>query len=89
MQGIPGLPSAESTGSMLSTARGPAAKLFAFGYDAWLLTAYLERLAGNANSKVEGATGALRVDGFGNIVRTPSWSTFSNGQIIPLARTGD
>ncbi len=89
VQGIPGLPSAESTGSMLSTARGPAAKLFAFGYDAWLLTAYLERLAGNANGQVDGATGALRIDGFGNIVRTPSWSTFSNGQIIAIARTGD
>ena len=89
VQGIPGLPSADSAGAMLSTARGPAAKLFAFGYDAWLLTAYLERLAGNANAKVDGATGALRIDGFGNVVRTPSWSTFSNGQIIALARTGE
>lgn len=89
VQGIAGLPSAESTGGILSTARGPAAKLFAFGYDAWLLTAYLERLAGDANNKVDGATGDLRIDGFGNIVRSPAWSTFSNGQIIALSRSGD
>ncbi len=89
VQGIAGLPSAESTGGMLSTARGPAAKLFAFGYDAWLLTAYLERLASQSNGKVDGATGDLRIDGFGNIVRSPAWSTFSNGQIVALARSGD
>lgn len=89
VQGIAGLPSAETTGGMLSTARGPAAKLFAFGYDAWLLTAYLERLASNGNGKVDGATGALRIDGFGNILRSPAWSTFSNGQVIVLTRSGD
>jgi uncharacterized protein len=89
VQGIAGLPSADATGGMLSTARGPAAKLFAFGYDAWLLTAYLERLATQANGKIDGATGDLRIDGFGNIVRSPAWSTFSNGQIVALARSGD
>ena len=89
VQGIAGLPSADTTGGMLSTARGPAAKLFAFGYDAWLLTGYLERLATQANGKIDGATGDLRIDGFGNIMRSPAWSTFSNGQIIALARSGD
>jgi uncharacterized protein len=89
VQGIAGLPSAESTGQSLATARGPAAKLFAFGYDAWLLTAYLERLASDGNGKVDGATGALRIDGFGNIVRSPAWSTFSDGQVIVLARSGN
>lgn len=89
VQGLPGLPPADATGKGLNTARGPAAKLFAFGYDAWLLTGYLERLAGDANGKIDGATGTLRIDGFGNIVRSPAWSTFSNGQIVVLARSGD
>lgn len=89
VQGVPGLPSAETTGELLSTARGPAAKLFAFGYDAWLLTAYLEHLAGSRNGKVDGATGALRIDGYGNIARTPVWSSFSNGEIVALGRSGD
>jgi outer membrane PBP1 activator LpoA protein len=88
VQGVAGLPPADSTGKSLSSARGPAAKLFAFGYDAWLLTGYLERLALNANGKIDGATGALRIDGFGNILRSPAWSTFSGGQIVVLARSG-
>jgi len=88
VQGVRGLPSAELTAKSLSTARGPAAKLFAFGYDAWLLTAYLERLANGSDGQIDGATGALRIDGFGNIVRNPAWSTFSGGQIVVLARSG-
>jgi len=89
VQGVRGLPSADTAGSLLSTARGPAAKLFAFGYDAWLLTGYLDKIAANANAAVPGATGTLRVDGFGNIMRSPAWSTFSNGQVIALARSDD
>jgi outer membrane PBP1 activator LpoA protein len=88
VQGINGLPPADVTGKELMTARGPAAKLFAFGYDAWQLTAYLEKLANDANGKIDGATGTLRLDGFGNVLRTPAWSTFSNGQIIALGRSG-
>lgn len=88
VRGVSGLPGAEATGKDLPTARGPAAKLFAFGYDAWLLTGYLERIAQNANGKVQGATGTLRVDGFGNILRTPAWSTFRDGMLIALDGTG-
>ena len=58
-----GLPSAASVGATLPTARGPAARLFAFGYDAWLLTAYLEQLATRRQRRIEGATGTLRIDG--------------------------
>jgi outer membrane PBP1 activator LpoA protein len=83
-RGVSGLPSMASAGKTMGTARGPAAKLFAFGYDAWLLTAYLERLATRADGNVQGATGTLRIDGFGNVVRTPAWSTFSSGNAVPL-----
>jgi len=85
--GVSGLPSAASAAATLPTARGPAAKLFAFGYDAWLVTAYLERLASSANG-VHGATGTLRIDGFGNVVRTPAWSTFNGATVVPLANAG-
>lgn len=84
-RGIAALPSAASVGARLKTARGPAARLFAFGYDAWLLTAYLEKLALDANGQVRGATGTLHIDGFGNVLRTPAWSTFSGGNPVPLA----
>lgn len=86
--GVSGLPSAASTGDSLPTARGPAARLFAFGYDAWLLTAYLERLALSEDGRVQGASGTLRIDAEGNVMRTPAWSTFSGGRIVPLTGSG-
>jgi outer membrane PBP1 activator LpoA protein len=69
---------------MLPNAKGPAARLFAFGHDAWLITAYLEHLA-TSSAGLDGATGVLRIDGFGNVQRTPAWSTFSGGVAVPLA----
>lgn len=81
--GVPGLPSAASLGSTLPTARGPAARLFAFGYDAWLLTAFMEKLIDSADAQLPGATGTLRLDGFGNVQRSPAWATFSGGHVVP------
>lgn len=83
-QGVRGLSTAEATGNRLASARGPAGRLFAFGFDAWLLTAYLDSLGRNADAAVDGATGVLRLDGFGNVQRTPAWSTFSGGEPAPL-----
>jgi len=84
-RGIPGLPPAAIAGAQLNNAKGPAARLFAFGFDAWQITAYLQRLATTADGHIDGATGTLRLDGFGNVQRTPSWSTFSAGLPTPLA----
>lgn len=84
-RGVRGLPAAASAGQTLPTARGPAARLFAFGYDAWLLSAYLERMATASDGQVTGATGTLRIDGFGNVMRTPTWSTFSSGVAVSLS----
>ena len=39
-------------------------------------------------SLVYGATGTLQLDGFGNVVRTPSWSTFAGGRPAPIADGG-
>lgn len=87
--GVSGLPNAAMTGKSLPTARGPAARLFAFGYDAWLLTAYLEKLALGSDAAVQGASGTLRIDADGNVLRTPAWSTFSAGYVVPLAGSGN
>ena len=83
-RGIAGLPAASSLATTLPTARGGAARLFAFGYDAWKITAYMEKLA--TTGGLNGATGTLLLDGFGNVLRTPAWSTFSGGRPIS---TGD
>jgi outer membrane PBP1 activator LpoA protein len=87
-RGIAGLPAASVAGASLPTARGPAARLFAFGYDAWMLTAYLEKLATGDNVQLKGATGELSLDGFGNVIRTPAWSTFSGGRAVPVSGGG-
>ena len=84
VRGLPGLPSAASLGARLPTAEGQAARLFAFGYDAWLITAYPGVAAGNREGGLRGATGMLAIDGFGNVLRTPTWSTFSGGVPVPL-----
>ena len=85
LHGLPGLPSPGSAAAAnLATTRGGAARLFAFGHDAWLIAAYLPKLALDADGQVRGATGTLRLDGFGNIVRTPAWATYSGGQPVAL-----
>ena len=85
VRNVDGLPSQASAVARVDTAKGPAARLFAFGYDAWLLTGYLERLALSNNGDVAGATGRLSLDGFGNVLRVPGWSRFAGGVPVPLA----
>lgn len=81
---VAGLPSPATAAELSPTAKGPAARLFAFGYDAWLLTGHLEQLAQTPNASVAGASGRLSLDGFGIILRRPSWSRFAGGVPVPL-----
>jgi outer membrane PBP1 activator LpoA protein len=83
-RGVAGLPSAGTLATTLPTARGGAARLFAFGFDAWKITAYMEKLANATSGGLNGATGTLHLDGFGNVLRTPAWSTFSGGRPTPI-----
>ncbi len=85
VQRVDGLPAQAAAASRVDTAKGPAARLFAFGFDAWRLTGYLEHLALQPNAGIAGATGRLRLDGFGNILRRPAWSRFTGGVPVPLA----
>lgn len=84
VRGLPGLPPAASLAEQLPTARGPAARLFAFGHDAWLVTAYPSVATGSREGALRGATGRLRIDQAGNVLRTPTWSTFRDGRPVPL-----
>ena len=88
-RGVAGLPPYSQVTELLPTARGGGARLFAFGHDAWLIGAFLERLVKHSDGKLHGATGNLRLDGFGNVVRQPQWSTFSGGIAQPLVGGGD
>jgi len=82
---VSGLPDANALGAALPTAQGAAARLFAFGFDAWTVSVYLEKLVGMTHGSLPGATGKLNLDGFGNVLRTPAWSMFRGGQPVLLA----
>ncbi len=84
--GATALPAAAALGRDLPTARGPAARLFAFGHDAWLLSGWLYHLATYPDASIAGATGSLRLKPDGAVVRTPAWAIWSNG--IVVAQTG-
>ena len=88
-RGVAGLPPYSQVSQMLPTAHGGGARLFAFGHDAWLITAFLERMVQRSDGELHGATGNLRLDGFGNVIRQPQWSTFSGGVVKPLVGGGD
>lgn len=83
VRSVAGLPNATSAGQLLPSARGAAGRLFAFGFDAWKITAYLESLSQQGG--LAGATGTLYLDGGGNVLRVPAWSTFSGGRPMPIA----
>lgn len=88
VRSVAGLPPARSAAELLPSARGAAQRLFAFGHDAWLVTAYLERLVDGSGASLPGATGELRLDAAGNVVRAPAWSSYDGSTARPLAHAG-
>lgn len=80
-----GLPGHATLASQLSTAAGPAARLFAFGMDAYALMPYLGWLRSHPGSYLAGATGQLTMDAFGHVQRTPIWVQFQGGIARPVA----
>lgn len=81
-----GLATAENVAKNMPSIRGPAQRLFAFGADAWQISAYLDRLQKDAGFMLAGATGNLRVDSMGNVQRDPAWAVFSAGRPRVAAR---
>jgi outer membrane PBP1 activator LpoA protein len=68
---------AEALARSLPSARGSAARLFAFGFDAWRVATYLEALRGGA--QLRGATGELGIDAAGLVERVPAWAEYRSG----------
>jgi hypothetical protein len=81
----PGLPDHASMADKLPAAAGGAARLFAFGMDAWHLVPYLDWLRAHPGSYMPGATGQLAADQFGRIRRVLIWAQFQNGLARPLS----
>ena len=79
-----GIPDHATVAGELPFANGPAARLIAFGIDAFRLLAWLQYLSENPDAQLQGATGLLRIDGFGRVLRDPGWGEFRNGQLRAL-----
>lgn len=79
--GASALPPAATLGASLPTARGPAARLFAFGHDAWLLSGWLYHLASHPEARIAGATGQLGLQADGTVARAPAWAVWRNGLV--------
>jgi outer membrane PBP1 activator LpoA protein len=81
----PGLPNHADIAMQLPAARGPAARLFAFGMDAWNLVPYIDWLREHAGSYLPGASGQLTADQFGRVRRVLVWAKFEEGLARPLS----
>ena len=84
---VAGAPTQDSLAG-LDSARGGGARLFAFGLDAFRLIGHLEHLSLDSRAWLDGATGRLRSDGLGQIIRTPAWARFRGGRIQPASDAG-
>ena len=78
------LPDADALAKTLPSARGPSQRLFAFGADAWKLTAYFQRLYDQPSFSIRGNTGTLSIEIAGPVLRAPSWAVFSGGHGRPV-----
>lgn len=78
----PGLPAREDLRA-LPSARGASARLFAFGIDAYRVLAALPALSRMPGTAIEGATGSLSLDDFGQVRRLPAWGRFYGARVRP------
>ncbi|MGH8164002.1 MAG: penicillin-binding protein activator, partial [Rhodanobacteraceae bacterium] len=85
----PGLPNHAAIAAKLPTARNAAARLFAFGMDAYALIPYLDWLRTHPGTYLPGATGQLTEDDQGRVHHTPVWARFDNGVARPVAANLD
>ncbi len=81
----PGLPDHGALAAQLPDARNAAARLFAFGMDAYSLTPYLTWLRTHPGTYLPGATGQLTEDAQGRVHRVPIWASFQGGLARPVA----
>lgn len=79
----PGVPTRAQMVSLRS-ASGPAARLFAFGIDAYRLLPYIDWLERNPGRPVNGATGRLSADANGRIRREPGWARYTGASPRPV-----
>ena len=80
-----GLPRHGDLADLLPEVRGGAARLFAFGMDAWNLVPYIDWMRAHPGSYLPGASGQLAADAFGRVRRVLVWAKFQDGVARPLS----
>jgi outer membrane PBP1 activator LpoA protein len=80
---ITGLPAPDDSRA-LGSARGASARLFAFGIDAYRVLAALPAMSRMPGTAIDGATGSLSLDDFGQILRSPGWGRFEGARVRPV-----
>ncbi|MCG6118654.1 MAG: penicillin-binding protein activator [Aquimonas sp.] len=83
MPPTPGLPSAQDS-RRLASSQGQSARLFAFGIDAYRVLAALPALSRLPGTAIDGASGTLRLDDFGQVLRAPAWGRFAGARVQPV-----
>jgi len=71
----------------LSNASGAQARLFALGYDAFLVLPEMSRLMAFPEYRVDGLSGQLRVNDSGQIKRELAWARFREGRLWNATQT--
>ncbi|GAA4363145.1 penicillin-binding protein activator [Kangiella marina] len=59
------------------------ARFFALGHDAFAIIPELQEFARNPNHQIQGLSGGLTMDAYGQFVRQLSWGLFRGGQMTP------
>jgi outer membrane PBP1 activator LpoA protein len=80
-----GLPRHGDIAALLPAAHGSAARLFAFGMDAWNLVPYIDWMRAHPGSYLPGASGQLAADTFGRVRRVLIWAKFQDGVARPTS----
>jgi uncharacterized protein len=88
MRDLPAVPARAPLAAARRIERGGGARLFAFGLDAFRLLGQLDQLGADPNQRLDGATGQLWLDGFGQVQRSPGWARYSNGHVQPAPDGG-
>lgn len=70
---------------LVPNSTGTLARFFALGHDAYAIIPQLAEFAQNPNHFIEGLSGTLSMDPYGQFIRQLSWGMFKNGKMIPVS----
>jgi len=76
-----------ATGQRKPHRHTPLDRLFALGVDAYALVYKTTELRGNPDLSHPGATGMIRIDRSGRVLRDISWARFKEGNVTELPQT--